>query len=74
MVLNSHGTVDSGYLGEVKVILFNVNNHEVKINKGMKVAQAVLSPVVNGKWVSLEERNEINEKDRGSNGFGSTGI
>jgi dUTP pyrophosphatase len=74
MVLNSPGTVDSGYLGEVKVILFNVNNHEVKINKGMKVAQAVLSPVVNGKWVSLEERNEINEKDRGSNGFGSTGI
>lgn len=74
MVLNSPGTVDSGYLGEVKVILFNVNNHEVKINKGMKVAQAVLSPVVNGKWVSLEEVNKINEKDRGDKGFGSTGI
>ena len=74
MVLNSPGTVDSGYLGEVKVILFNVNNHEVKINKGMKVAQAVLCPVVNGKWVSLEEVNKINEKDRGDKGFGSTGI
>ena len=74
MVLNSPGTVDSGYLGEVKVILFNVNNHEVKINKGMKVAQAVLSPVVNGKWVSLEERNKIENKDRNDKGFGSTGI
>lgn len=74
MVLNSPGTVDSGYLGEVKVILFNVNNHEVKINKGMKVAQAVLCPVVNGKWVSLEERNKIENKDRNDKGFGSTGI
>jgi dUTPase len=40
----------------------------------MKVAQAVLCPVVNGGWVYLDERNEVTKKDRNSNGFGSTGI
>jgi dUTP pyrophosphatase len=74
MVLNSPGTVDSGYLGEVKVIMFNTNPEPVTIKKGMKVAQAVLCPVVNGKWVELQEVKQIKEKDRGSNGFGSTGI
>lgn len=74
MVLNSPGTVDNGYTGEVQVIVFNTNNHSVKIPKGMKVGQAVLCPVVNGKWVSLEEKNKIKEKDRGDKGFGSTGI
>lgn len=73
-VLNSPGTVDSGYLGEVKVILFNTNSESFTIKKGMKVAQAVLCPVVNGKWVDLELRKELGNKDRGSNGFGSTGL
>ena len=74
MCLNSPGTVDNGYTGEVKVILFNTNNSDVKITKGMKVAQAVLCPVVNGGWIDLQEVNEIKEKDRKDNGFGSTGI
>lgn len=74
MVLNSPGTVDNGYNGEVKVILMNMSNVPVKIEKGMKVAQAVLTSVVNGKWVELHKLNEVIEKDRGSNGFGSTGI
>jgi dUTP pyrophosphatase len=74
MCLNSPGTVDNGYTGEVKVILFNTNNEPFKITKGMKVAQAVLCPVVNGAWVELEEKNETANKDRNSNGFGSTGI
>lgn len=74
MVLNSPGTVDNSYTGEVKVILFNVNNHEVKINKGMKIAQAVLTSVVNGKWVNLVKQDKISDKDRGDKGFGSTGI
>ncbi len=74
MVLNSPGTVDNGYTGEVQVIVFNTNNHPVTITKGMKVAQAVLCPVVNGKWVNLVEKEKINEKERGNNGFGSTGI
>jgi len=74
MILNSPGTVDSGYISEVKGIIFNTNNHPVTITKGMKIGQAVLCPVVNGKWVNLVQQNKINEKDRGSNGLGSTGI
>jgi dUTP pyrophosphatase len=74
MVLNSPGTVDSGYQGEIKVIMFNTTNEKVKIEKGQKVAQAVLCPVVSGKWVDLIRVDNINNKDRNSNGFGSTGI
>ena len=74
MVLNSPGTVDSGYQGEVKVIIFNTTNERIKIEKGQKIAQAVLCPVVNGKWVNLIKVEEIGEKDRNDKGFGSTGI
>jgi dUTP pyrophosphatase len=74
IVLNSPGTVDCGYTGEVQVIIFNTNKTEVVITKGMKVAQGVLSPVVNGRWVQLMEVEDVVEKDRGDNGFGSTGI
>ena len=74
MVLNSPGTVDNSYTGEVKVILFNVNNHEFVVNKGMKIAQAVLTSVVNGKWVNLVKKKDINKTDRADKGFGSTGI
>ena len=74
MCLNSPGTVDNGYTGEVKGILFNTNNYPVTITKGMKIAQAVLCPVVNGKWVNLMKQNQIKEKDRADKGFGSTGI
>jgi len=74
MVLNSPGTVDSGYQGEVKVILFNTTKDRIKIEKGQKIAQAVLCPVVNGKWVNLIKVNELQEKDRNDKGFGSTGL
>jgi len=74
MVLNSPGTVDQGYLGEIQVILFNTTNQKVKIEKGQKIAQAVLCPVVSGKWVNFILKNELENKDRNENGFGSTGI
>lgn len=74
MVLNSPGTVDQGYTGEILVIVFNTNNHSVVIEKGMKVAQAVLSSVVSGKFVDLKKVDSVENKERGSNGFGSTGI
>lgn len=74
MVLNSPGTVDNGYTGEVKGIIFNTNPTEVKIPKGMKFGQAVVCPVVNGTWVELNQVEQINKKERGANGFGSTGI
>jgi dUTP pyrophosphatase len=73
-VLNSPGTVDSGYNGEIKVIIFNTNNISVTIPKGTKIAQAVLSPVVNGKYVNLVQVNKVSDGDRGDNGFGSTGL
>jgi dUTP pyrophosphatase len=73
-VLNTPGTIDAGYDGEIKVIVFNTNNHEVTITKGMKVGQAVLAPVVCGYYVNLEMVEEIEKKERGDNGFGSTGI
>lgn len=74
MVLNSPGTVDQGYTGEIQVIIFNTSKERVKIEKGQKIAQAVLCPVVAGKWINLIEKKEINSKDRNANGFGSTGI
>ncbi len=73
MVLNSPGTVDNSYTGEIKAIIFNTNNYEYHIKKGQKVAQAVLCPVVNGKWVDLTEVEKLTDKDRGEKGFGSTG-
>ena len=73
-VLNTPGTVDQGYTGEIQVIVFNTNNHTVTIPKGMKIAQAVLCPVMNGKFVLLKEVENVKDKDRGDNGFGSTGI
>jgi len=74
MVLNSPGTVDQGYTGEIKVIIFNTNPNKVTINKNQKIAQAVISPVVSGKWVNLKEVKNIEDKDRSDKGFGSTGI
>ena len=73
-MVNSPGTVDAGYDGEIKVIVYNTNPQSYQIKKGQKIAQAVLCPVINGKFVTLHEVIELNEKERGSNGFGSTGI
>lgn len=73
-VLNTPGTVDSGYDGEVKVILYNSSHDTVYVEKGQKIAQACICPVVNGKWIETKEVTEISGKDRGDNGFGSTGI
>ena len=73
-VLNTPGTVDQGYTGEIQVIVFNTNNTTVTIPKGMKVGQGVLCPVVQGKYVIFEQVGKVEDKDRGNNGFGSTGI
>ena len=74
MVLNSPGTVDQGYTGEIQVIIFNTAKNEVTINKGQKIAQAVICPVVSGKWVTFKKIDNIEDKDRSDKGFGSTGI
>lgn len=72
-VLNTPGTVDEGYTGEVKVILINLSNNTHTIEVGDKIAQAVLSPVMSGRYVDLQRVLNVDDKDRGDNGFGSTG-
>ena len=73
-VLNTPGTVDQGYTGEIQVIIFNTNNTTVTIPKKTKIGQAVLCPVVNGNFVNFERVDKVDDKDRSDNGFGSTGI
>lgn len=74
-VLNSPGTVDRSYKGEIKVIIFNTNNKKFKVEKGMKIAQAVLCPVACGKMIQLtESKVDINSSERKDGGFGSTGL
>lgn len=73
-VLNTPGTVDENYYGEVCVIAVNLSNEDIVINPGDKVAQAVLCPVFGSGHVCLTKVDEIAETGtRGSKGFGSTG-
>lgn len=69
-VLNSPGTIDSDYRGEVKVLLYNTGNRAVKIGMFDRIAQAVVCPVSQAKLIWAEE---LEETERGSGGFGSTG-
>ncbi len=70
-VLNTPGTVDEGYRGEIGVILINHGKLPFKVTAGMKIAQMVVKPIL---AVTVEEVQEINITTRGENGFGSTGI
>jgi dUTP pyrophosphatase len=70
-VLNSPGTVDSGYRGELGVILINHSPNEYFIQEGDKIAQAVISQV---ERAVLKEVNELSQTSRGEGGFGSTGL
>lgn len=70
-VLNTPGTIDSDYRGEIKVILYNAGPHDYLVNKGDRIAQAVLQYVPKVEWFKSEE---LDETDRGEGGFGSTGI
>ena len=69
-VLNTPGTIDSDYRGELKIILFNHSDEDFIINNNDRVAQMVLAPIVK---MELEETNELPETIRGKGGFGSTG-
>ena len=70
-VLNTPGTIDEGYRGEIGIILINLSKEEFKIEKGMKGAQMVIQPTLN---LNIEEVCELTETSRGIGGFGSTGI
>ena len=69
-VLNTPGTIDSDYRGELKIILFNHGSENFMINNNDRVAQIVLSPIIK---MELEEINELPKTIRGEGGFGSTG-
>jgi dUTP pyrophosphatase len=69
-VLNSPGTVDSDYRGELCVILANLGDAPFTVEHGMRIAQLVLAPVVRLAW---DERAALDESARGAGGFGSTG-
>jgi len=69
-VLNTPGTIDSDYRGEIKIILFNHGRENFVINNNDRVAQMVLTPIIK---IELEETNDLPETIRGKGGFGSTG-
>ena len=69
-VLNSPGTIDCGYRGPVKVILHNAGREPFTVTRGMKIAQLVLAPYVQGQFSAVDE---LSNTARGVNGFGSTG-
>lgn len=70
-VLNSPGTIDEVYRGEIGVILINHGKNEFKVEKGMKIAQMVIKPTFK---VSIKEVKELTDTIRGEGGFGSTGL
>lgn len=69
-VLNTPGTIDSDYRGELKVILVNLGKENFTVNKGDRIAQIVVAPVTRGLFETVES---LDETERGSGGFGSTG-
>jgi len=69
-VLNTPGTIDSDYRGEIKVIIYNHGNNDFLINNGDRIAQMILMPVVK---MEIEETRDLPETIRGKGGFGSTG-
>ena len=74
-VLNTPGTIDADYRGEIKVILINLGNEPFTINHGDRIAQGVFSSVLGKNFVNIQKVTEIStDTERGSSGFGSTGI
>jgi len=72
-VLNSPGTIDADYRGEVKVILANLGSEDFTVSRGMRIAQMVVAPVTRLAWSEVGSESELPSSQRGSGGFGSTG-
>ena len=69
-VLNTPGTIDPDYRGEIKVILINLGHEPFRVEKGLRIAQMVVCPIVQAQ---LKEVDDLSETERGKGGFGSTG-
>jgi len=72
-VLNTPGTVDSGYRGEIKVILINLSKEVQVIQHGDRIAQGVITPVMTTTTIKLNQTDQLSDSERGTGGFGSTG-
>ncbi len=72
-LLNSPGTIDSDYRGEIKVIVINLSGEPQVLEDGMRIAQLVIKPVVTAQWEPVMELTELGETERGEGGFGHTG-
>ena len=70
-VLNTPGTIDADYRGELKVILINLGNKDFIVEKGLRIAQMVLCPIIKA---NVKEVETLENTKRGSGGFGSTGV
>lgn len=73
-VLNSPGTIDSSYKGECNIILINNSNKIVTIEKGMRIGQFVFNKYESANFIQVKNYEDIGQSQRGSGGFGSTGI
>jgi len=73
-VLNSPGTIDEGYRGEIGVILINHGKNTFQVTKGMKIAQMVIKPVIYVDVIEVQDTEELTNTDRDKAGFGSTGV
>ena len=69
--LNTPGTIDSDYRGEIKVLLINLGAEEFEITRGMRIAQMIVAPVTQA---NLNEVGKLGDTERGAGGFGSTGV
>ena len=69
-ILNSPGTIDADYRGEIAVILLNLGDEPFNVTRGMRIAQMVIAPVFRAQW---REVDELDDSERGAGGFGSTG-
>ena len=72
-MVNTPGTIDADYRGEVKVLLINLGTEPVTITRGMRIAQMVVAPVVQGRWQEVDGVADLPSSQRGAGGFGSTG-
>ncbi len=69
-LLNTPGTIDADYRGEIKIILANISNEEFVVNDGERIAQMVIASHEQAEWIEVDE---LKETERGAGGFGSTG-
>jgi dUTP pyrophosphatase len=70
-LLNTPGTIDADYRGEIKIILANISNDEFVVNDGERIAQMVIAQHEQAEWIEVEE---LEKTERGAGGFGSTGV